>query len=266
MQSVLFATYTSLGTGTSKTTLNGGNVITLPKGTRQIIGIEPVVVPKTPTAAESTTAKVTLESGDLALYNCDFMAQPVLGILGATGQMHVPKPKFWPLYVPTVGGERITVSGTALVANTVAPKMGCDIYISDEPPRFPQRKGKLGTTTSTGTAAVEVVSDQSLVVNGGSILESVYGAIGYTTVVASDPVQAFINVSSSDVLPAFPIQGVMQPVGAGLSTLISPTSEGIVELDVQLAMAQSCSFRLAADFSAEALGTAGNFVIGLVYV
>jgi hypothetical protein len=233
---------------------------------KQIVGIEAILVGNTPTAAESNIAKVRLGSNDIALYNCEFMVNPSAAILGATGQMHVARSKFWPLYVPVNGGEKISLFGTALVANTVAPFMGVHIYYSDTAPVLPQRKGKVGTATSTGTATGKVVSDAAFVITGGSILESCYALVVPTTVAASKPIIAYAEIKSSDLLPPFPVRVPVTPVGPGLSTLISPTHDGIVEGDVLLAMASTCTMELSINVQSVAFGTAGNFVVAVVYV
>jgi len=264
-QGIKKATYTSLTTGITEQTLNGGNDITIPKGIKQIVGIEPIVVPVTPTANESVLAKVKLTSTDIALYNCEFLANPSAAILGATGQMHVAKSKFWPLYVPVNGGEKVQIKGTALVANSVAPLMGANLYLSDQPPILPQRKGKIGTLTTMGTAAAKVVTDAAFQVTGGSILESVYGAVVPTTVAASNPIIASGNVISSDLLPPFPIEFPITPVGAGLGALIAPTHDGIVEADIAIAMASTTNMELSITME-RAVSVAPNGVVGVVYV
>ncbi|MBU1013803.1 MAG: hypothetical protein KKG99_12425, partial [Bacteroidetes bacterium] len=54
---------TSLGTGTTKTLLGGGNLV-LPGWARSIVAVIPVVNIDVPTVSESVLAKLILESDD----------------------------------------------------------------------------------------------------------------------------------------------------------------------------------------------------------
>jgi hypothetical protein len=237
-QGLMTATPTQLPT-TSETQLGGD--LKLPKGVQQILGMEVTLTQENQDAALACMGKVTMKSSDLALFNCDFLAPPIPAVL-ATGGV-TPYSKFWPLFVPTTGGEDIGLFGTMTVDGTNDPWMSCDVYISDEQPLFPQRKGKVGsvgTLSGTGTTT----NDTALSINGGTVLESVYGnAIHVGALAADSPIIVRADVISADLLPPFPINWVLPCTGGILSTTGGNTTAPLEEKDVSIGMAQSVALK-----------------------
>jgi hypothetical protein len=260
-QGIMFAEHTALPT-TVKTLI--GAEITLPKGVKQIVGISADCVHDTITAGAAVQAMVSLESTDIAFYNAQFMVNPIHAVL-SSGAPGYSDPKFWPLYVPVTGGEKLSIYGTVKQDGTTDPFMGASLIISDQAPVFPQKKGKVGTTTSL-TSATLTVTDAAFSVNGGAVLDTVYGVITHAGVIAAtDPIYGFGNIKSSDLLPPFPLKFGIAGAHGLLSTAAAVQGGPIQEHDVDLQMAASVTMEL----SMKAESTATNEykgTIGITYI
>jgi hypothetical protein len=260
-QGIMFAEHTALPT-TVKTLL--GSEVTLPKNTKQIVGISVDCIHDTITAGAAIQAKVSLESTDIAFFNAEFMANPIHAVLGS-GAPGVSDPRFWPLYVPVTGGEKLNIYGTVLQDGTTDPFMGASLIISDQAPVFPQKKGKIGTCTAL-TSATLTTTDASFGVNGGAVLDTVYGVITHAGVIAAtDPIFGFGQIKSSDLLPPFPLKFGIAGAHGLLSTAASVIGSPIQEHDVDLAMAASVTMELS--MKAESTAT-NNYkgTIGITYI
>jgi hypothetical protein len=241
-----------------------GSDIVLPKGAKQLVGISVDSIRDTVTAAKPGHTKVIVESQDIALYNCEFLANPVHAVLGS-GSPGVAAPKFWPIYAPIGGGETLELYGQVLWDATDDPLMGVTVYVSDQAPSLAQRKGIVGASTSL-PSATETVCDASLKINGGSVIETVYGVMTHAGVVAAtDPIFGYGIIRSADILPFQSIKFGIAGAHGVLSTSGAPIGAPIEEVDVELAMASSVSL----ETSIKAESTATNDYrggIGLTYV
>jgi len=261
-QTTIFCTHTALPTTTS-TTVDSEK--TLPKGIKQIVGFSVDSIRDTVTAGKPGHVSVSLESQDIAVFNATWLANPVNPVLAA-GSPGVAEMKFWPTYIPVTGGEKLTVKGQVLWDATDDPAMGATIYVSDQEPVLAQRKGVIGTSTAL-TGGTETVTDSALSINGGSVLETVYGVITLAGVVAAtDPVYGYGLIRSADLLPfqsvRFGVNGAQG--GLGTAAIASPGS-AIEEVDIELAMASS----VALEVSMQAESTATNNYrgeVGVTYV
>jgi preprotein translocase subunit YajC len=152
------------------------------------------------------------------------------------------------------------VKGKVLLDGTDDPLMGVTVFYSDQAPVFLQRKGKLGTLT-TITSGDEVTTDAGLEINGGSVLETVYGTLTHAGVIAAtDPIIGWGRIKSSDLLPPFDVQFGIAGAHGLLSTSGAPQGAPIEEQDIELAMAASVALAV----SIKAVSTATNDYSGVV--
>jgi hypothetical protein len=260
-QTTMILEHTALPT-TVKTQIDSD--LTLPKGVKQLVGISVDSIRDTVTAGKPGHTKVSVESDDIALFNCEFLANPTHVTLG-TGTPGYAGPKFWPIYAPVSGGETVQIYGTPQWDATDDPLMGVTVYVSDQAPVLAQRKGKVGTNTAL-PSATETVTDASLKINGGSVLETVYGVMTHAGVLAAtDPIFGYGIIRSADMLPFQSIKFGVAGANGTLSTAGAPNGAPIEEVDVELALAASVSLEL----SLKAESTATNDYrgqIGVTYV
>lgn len=264
------ATGTSLGTGTTKTRLNGDKNVKLPEAARQIVAVKPYLSIDTPTTLQSVWGQLSLESDDFKITPYQVLAGIIGSSIDKAGVNIGTLPETWPVNVEIPGGGELKVYGTALVANTAAPQMGCEIIISDRRPTVPQVRAKMGTITSTGTAAAEV-EGTAFSFTGGRRLIEIYGGVSLTTVATTVGVSGYFRFQSSEFRPPFPTKVAFAPINGALitdattpSALASVTHINRGRLSIGIAPAQTtvqdyCNLE-------QAPGTAGKFVTGVLFV
>ena len=111
---VLTATATSIGTGTTKTLLNGGAAVTMPSWAKELVAIVPYATLTTVTAAQALLVKIELESTDCHIQPHESSPTPQQGCIGTTHDLHSATPDIFEVHCPLQGGEEINVYGTAL--------------------------------------------------------------------------------------------------------------------------------------------------------
>ena len=269
------AVSTSIGTSTTKTQLNAGSNVTMPSWAKSIVAFVPYHTLVTMTAQEVYHSKLTVESDDVTMDPFEALLCPQHGGLGTTHDLHCPKPEKFIANIPLEGGEEIKLSGTALVANTVAPEMGCTIVVSNLPAGLKnrgqagwlgrQRFGKVGTRTASGTTADTETAGTAYTIHGAERIVEVYGEVGKEgTMTASDPIHGFFRLSSSDFKVAAPLKYCVTPAPAGLGTIGTPSVGGLARFPVSIPVNQSCTIQ---DYFTNeyALAAAGSFTSALFF-
>lgn len=260
----------SIGTGVVKTRLSGdksGNsaAYVLNARAKSILAVQPYIA-NNPTAAQTVLAKLHVESDDLGLKNYQVFAPPIQGGLGATAPATEEgmSSAAYPLNAKVDGGERVDFSGEALVANTVAPLMGSLLYWSDQPPRNKVLKSQVTAVTSTGTAAA-TVPGASISVTGAKgerRIKAIVGILSNLVQTASDRAIGYFHLGGDEIdgdqyFPAEPIQGFLGATGNAAARLAY-----IKNLDIGLEIPATITTELVLE---EALTSAGNFTIGILY-
>lgn len=258
---IKMSSFTSLGTGTTKTKIQ---TVGMPSWAKSLLAIVPIMADITPTAAQSIMAQIELESADCVVNPFQCLAAPIASGLGATYNTLTGKEEYL-VGVPLKGSENIDVYGTALVANTVAPKAGVAFIISDEPPKFPQRHAKLGTATSMGTTVDTDVPGTAYQISGASRIVELMGLCGSKVIAAGDAILGQIKFTSSELVLNTPLEMPLYPASFGLgatgSMLIPGVSRSKVNVPVKSGQVTirdylNCNLLPAA---------AGTFIDGVIY-
>lgn len=264
---LIVADGTSLGTGTTKTQLHGGNNLTMPAWTQCIESITPWLLQGTTIAAtQYLAAKFTVESDDVACtpYNIvPYHQQSSLqGVATQVAGKHPPLETF-DCNIPLHGGEDMKLYGTMLLANTAASYGGATLAITDAK-LDRQLFAEVGTATSTGTTAATEVAGTAYTINGAENIVEVYGHVGATTVVAAKPVTGYIRLESSDFKAAVPCKFEFQAQGSGLSTTITSYSPGVIRYKVDIPTQKSCTIKDY--FYGNTISTtAGSWISGVLF-
>lgn len=258
---IKMSSFGSLGTGVVRTKIQ---TIGMPSWARSLIGIVPIMADITPTAAQSIMAQVELESSDCNVNPFQCLASPIGSGLGATYNTLTGKDKYL-VGLPLKGSENIDIYGTALVANTVAPKMGVAFIISDEPAPFRQRHAKLGTATSTGTTVDTDVPGTAYQISGASRIVELMGMVGTKVIAAGDALLGMIKFTSSELVLNTPLEMPLYPNSFGLGATGSMLIPGVSRADVNVPV-KSGQVTIRDYLNCNLLpAAAGTFVDGLVY-
>jgi hypothetical protein len=258
---IKMSTFTSIGTGTTKTKLQ---TVNMPSWVRSILAVIPIMADITTTAAQSILAQVDLESSDCSVNPYQCLASPIGSGLGATYNTLTGKEKYL-VGVTLKGSENIDVFGTALVANTVAPKMGVAVVISDKYSPFKPRHAKVGTATAMGTAVDTDVPGTAYQISGANRIVELMGMCGSKVIAAGDAILGMIKFTSNELDLNTPLDLPLFPNSFGLGATGSMLLNGVSRADVDVPVKSgqvtirdflNCIYLPAA---------AGTFIDGVIY-
>ena len=248
-------------------TLIGGENLKLPADAKSILAIIPYISsPGGPTAGQSIIAKIDLQSDDFPIQPYLVPVQPVGSTLGKSGvqpQFEAPK---YPINCPVTGGSELKIYGAGLIDHTIEPYIGVTVIIADFEAR-PQFHAKLGTLTSTGTAAGET-KGSGVRLTGCTAIKEVLGLAVGTTVAGAKGIIGRFRLASAGFKGMGDIEFIKEPIG------------GVIATDASTASAQETAklTRLMVDVPVTdpididdyfnlrvAITTAGNWIIGVLY-
>jgi hypothetical protein len=253
-----FTGLTSIGTSTADTLL-GGAAIELPDGAREILGIIPYLTsPAGNTAAEAVNANIFITSDDLKIVPFHCPANPIgSSLLKSVAQVQ-GKSQFYPIHCPCKGGESLKIYGAALQAHTIAPYAGALIVYTDEPTGLPQVYSKVGTLTSTGTAAARVSCGTISIVGGRRLIEVAGYAFG-TTVAALKGLAGHFDIQSEGFTPAWQIDLPIEMISGQVDTNIQECIAGVARKEVSIDLKDKSTLNIGFTLAA-ALTTTGKAV------
>ena len=223
-KSLLTATSSSVGTGTTKTQLNGAVDLIIPAAATCLHSFTPYqAATGAYTAAQSSQILIELESSDIQpnISPKAYLMDPTNGGLSTFDFVVVAALRDVPINVPCIGGNRLRVYGTAREANTVAFRAGVGFSLSDGRPDASQMFWDAGTATSSGTGAARVTLG-NITVSAGTRIKKVYGRYSVTgTVTASESMVGYFEFVSNGFIDAIPLTFPAQPTAAGLGSLVN---------------------------------------------
>jgi hypothetical protein len=281
----------SIGTGTAKTKLAGGGVFgtgadyLIPTDAKCVVAVRPkLMLAGLPTANQSVLATLKVESTALHMGDYEVFASPMGSGLGTAENLLQDPAPIWPLMLPCNGGEYMQFYGTAQVANTVAPLMSCDVYLSNLPPEgysadggWRQGYGPVqakigginsgGGPTSTGTAAATPAP------NGGTVISApkkrliaAVGVVVGTTPAAQKGISGQFIVAASELLQN-PLRWESESQPGFLGTT---TTGDFVHLSINgpmnLGFKTNPSTPVASFTLDTAITTLANFEVGYLFV
>jgi hypothetical protein len=258
---------TSLGTGTTKTQL--GTDFKLPSDARALLGVLPTIADITPTTVQSITAKLELEGSDIKNLTPFQVLFPPIGAGLSTVFNTLTGQEKWDVFAPLQGGEQVSVYGTSLVANTVAPKATCHLIVSNNPGDLQgqmQRHAKLGTVTASGTTADTDVNGTSYNFSGGRKIIELVGLFHPKTIAAGDALIGGIKFTSSEFVDGYPTELPLRSFSYGLGATGSILIPGVSRRSIDINLKPG-TVNIQDYLNCHLLpASAGSFVDGVVYV
>lgn len=271
-KTLLTATSSSTGTGTTKTQLNGATDLIIPAAVTCIHSFTPYqAATGAYTAAQSSQQNVELESSDIQpnISPKAYLMDPTNGGLSTFDIAAVAALRDVAINVPCVGGNRLRVYGTAREANTVAFRVGAGFSMSDQRPDGPQMFWDVGTATSSGTAAARVTGG-NITTSSGTRIKKVYGRYSVTgTVTASESMVGYFEFVSNGWVDAIPCTFPAQPMGVGLGSLVAPLLPAGQDWNVDIGLRNPGTGQITVNtyFNQEEAQTAAQiFDTGLGYI
>lgn len=218
-------TPTSLGTGTAKTTLNGGAIYTPPAQTNCIISFTPFWTPGTLTAAQAVNGDFIVESSGTFSSPTRFLAPPIYGGLGTFASANHPTMISFETQIPynANSNPQFTFSGQALDANTSAPKLGAIMYVSDQGSTGRQLFWNKRNGITTGATTAGSVTETTWQLSNCESIHTMYAAVvGFGSgVTASESVSGIVNFYTGDMKTTLPQKITINPLVSALGTAVA---------------------------------------------
>lgn len=263
---------TSIGVATTKTLISSASGLFVPADAKALLGVRVMHTIGTPTLAQTVNTQFDLESADIRnMSPYQVLATPIgSGIVATNLQGFTGIPDTWKINAPLAGGEGLNIYGTPLVINTAAPLAQAFLIVSNNVADIsgPQLHAKMGTLTAAPvTAAVNTdTAGTKYSFSGGRVITKLFGTYHPKTLTTGDYMTGEIKYSSSEFVDAIPQTLPLNPLSAGLGTSISMLMPGISQQDVFVPVKPGqVNVQDYFNFNG-ALGSAGSFIDGLMYV
>lgn len=264
----IVATATSIGTGTTKTQINGGSDLKLPTPVKSVHSAIPYQIPLTAlTAAESPVTNFFIESNDMDFLPCVFPHQGAAGGLGTFASAMHPVFQPYEIQAPVKNSQpNLKIYGQALVANTAAMLAGLELLVSDGGTKGKQKYWKNPEAmTATGTTVSTRAVGSTIQFSGASRICELVSSTIMTTVLASDSLGGRMEFTSSGYrTPMTPIMATMPTIaalGSAVGIAVPAMSRRKVVIPVK-----SEEVTVTPYFTNEqAMNTAGKFMAALAY-
>lgn len=267
-------TSASLGTGTTKTQVNGAASYFVPgtmNAIHKLIGYHAST--GATTAAQTYKPVLFLESQDITP-NIDpiHYAMPgEAGGLGTTTAGSIPSLDAIPVNVACRPGDRINGFGQYLTANTVAGRLGIGMQMSNGGLQGKRRAHWEVAGSPTGTAAgtaAAAVSGSNITITQAQQALLAYSRFYPTTITASEDYIGTANFTSGN-WESEPLVFPYQPIGSALGALISVgdfSGDGVRFWPVQRTFKGAGQYLVANGVTIdEALTGNGTFINGIAF-
>ena len=219
-------TPTTLGTGTTEVRLNDDSPLQVPDGINNIAAAVPYYVPTGVfTPDESYIVRVRMQSNDIGIEPCRFMMPGVNTGDAAFTSVQAPMLKSYEMNISNesqkpakVGGTNINIYGQAMVGNTAAPSLGCELLYSTASTGQEQYWDTPDSISTGGTTINTRTTLNTITITNGIQITSLGMVVTPTTAAASTHDVGEAEFNSSDFQTPFPQKFPIAPSFTGLGS------------------------------------------------
>ena len=210
---------TTLGTGTTEARLNSDSSLQVPDGINNIAAAVPYYVPTGVfTPDESYLVRVRMQSNDIAIEPCRFMMPGVNTGDAAFTSVQAPMLKSYEMNIPNASAANINIYGQALVGNTAAPFLGCELMYSTGSTGNEQYWDTPDSISTGGTTVDTRTTLNTITITNGIEITSLGMVVTPTTAAASTHDVGEAEFNSSDFQTPFPQKFPIAPSFSGLGS------------------------------------------------
>lgn len=216
---------TSLGTSTDEKRLNSDSPIQIPDGINNIAAAVPYFVPTGVfTPDESYLIRVRMSSNDIGIEPCRFMMPGVNTGDAAFTSVQAPMLKSYEMNISNqsqqanIGGSNINIYGQAMVGNTAAPSLGCELMYSTGLTGQEQYWDTPDSISTGGTTIDTRTKLNTITITNGVEITSLGMVVTPTTAAASTHDVGEAEFNSSDFQTPFPQKFPIAPAFTGLGS------------------------------------------------
>jgi len=262
------ATATSIGTGTSKTQINGGSNLTKPTQATNLVEVVPYISSSgAMTAGESLAVTLELDSYSIDLLPKRIIVPPIQSGLGTTIVQINPLLEAYECSTGLQEGatSQFRIFGTNQVAPTVATNLACALHYSTTPPNRPEHfyhkpddeTGSITTATTT--------TGNSFTINDGMWLEDMYVSAFTAVYTVSQSLTGYGELSSNDFGNSLPLKIPIQPGCASLGATGTQATLAMASYhNTHMPMKTSCKINTAFTNDITSTGNV-SFIMGVGY-
>jgi len=208
---------TTLGTSTDEKRLNSDSPIQVPDGINNISAAVPYFVPTGVfTPDESYLVRVRMQSNDIAIEPCRFMMPGVNTGDAAFTSVQAPMLKSYEMNIPNASAANINIYGQAMVGNTAAPFLGCELMYSTGSTGQEQYWDTPDSISTGGTTIDTRTTLNTITITNGIEITSLGMVVTPTTAAASTHDVGEAEFNSSDFQTPFPQKFPIAPAFTGL--------------------------------------------------
>ena len=210
---------TTLGTGTTEARLNSDSPLQVPDGINNIAAAVPYYVPTGVfTPDESYLVRVRMQSNDIAIEPCRFMMPGVNTGDAAFTSVQAPMLKSYEMNIPNASAANINIYGQAMVGNTAAPFLGCELMYSTGSTGQEQYWDTPDSISTGGTTIDTRTTLNTITITNGVEITSLGMVVTPTTAAASTHDVGEAEFNSSDFQTPFPQKFPIAPSFSGLGS------------------------------------------------
>lgn len=217
-------TPTTLGTGTTEARLNSDSPIQVPNEINNIAAAVPYYVPTGVfTPDESYLVRVRMQSNDISIEPCRFMMPGVNTGDAAFTSVQAPMLKSYEMNISGSRNEspssaNINIYGQAMVANTAAPSLGCELLYSTGSTGQQQYYDTPDSISTGGTTIDTRTTLNTITITNGVEITSLGMVVTPTTAAASTHDVGEAEFASSSFSVPFPYKFPIAPAFTGLGS------------------------------------------------
>jgi len=221
-------TFTSIGTGVAETQLNSGTSLSAPDPAHAFNAVIPYQMELGAfTTNQSLLTSMRLQSDDVAIEPKKFVLPNISTGDAAFTSVAAPALLAYPINTPLAGGEHLNFYGQALVANTVAPGVGCTvIYDTESTNGAEQYYTRPTNETASSTTINTRTQGGDMTIQGGNEITGLYTVVSGATATASEHDVGYSEFISPDFETSMPYRIAVQPTATGLGAAANAITGG----------------------------------------
>ena len=221
-------TTTSLGTAVAETQLNSGTSLSAPDPAHGFLACIPYKMELGAfTTNQSLLTSMRLQSDDVAIEPKKFVLPNISTGDAAFTSVAAPALLAYPINTPLAGGEHLNFYGQALVANTVAPGVGCTvIYDTESTNGAEQYYTRPTNETASSTTINTRTQGGDMTIQGGKEITGLYTVVSGATATASQHDVGYSEFISPDFNTSMPYRVAVQPTYTGLGSAANAVTGG----------------------------------------
>ena len=221
-------TFTSIGTGVAETQLNSGTSLSAPDPAHGFLACIPYQMELGAfTTNQSLLTALRIQSDDVSVEPKKFVLPNVNTGDAAFTSVAAPALLAYPINTPLAGGEHLNFYGEALVANAVAPGVGCTVIYDTDGTNGAEQYYTRPTNENASSVTINTrTQGGDMTIQGGNEITALYTVVSGGVATASQHDVGYSEFLSPDFNTSMPYRVAIQPTYTGLGAAANAVTGG----------------------------------------